>query len=136
MLLTDAIENGLDDLFRIGKELVTYRDDQDLVQKIEYYLAHDEERNAIAAAGQARTMGEHTYAHRAEALIRAVAATPAGQGASLRSASREDVREARWKVLTHLHVVDAILDDARAAGMGPARRAWAVAPVLARRLRR
>jgi hypothetical protein len=136
MLLTDAVENGLDELFSIGKELVTYRDDQDLLQKIEYYLSHDEERKAIAVAGEARTMGEHTYAHRTAALMRAVAVTPACEGAPMRSASREDARRARWKVWTHLHMVDAILDDARAAGMGPARRAWAVAPVLARRLRR
>lgn len=136
MLVTDAVRNGLDELYRIGKELVTYRDDRDLVQEIEYYLAHDEERSAIAAAGMARALSEHTYAHRAAALARAIGDTPAAAGAPLRAASPEAVRRSRWAVWTHLHMADAILDDARAAGMGPARRAWAVAPVMARRLLR
>ncbi len=134
MLLTDAVENGLDELFNVGTELVTYKDDQDLLKKIDYYLAHEEERAAIAAGGRARTMSEHTYAHRAAALVKIVSATPAGSGAPMRSASQEAVRRARRSVRTHLHMTDAILDDARAEGMGPLRRAWSVAPVIARRL--
>ena len=34
--------------FRIGEELVTYRDNRDLAQKIRYYLDQPEERDATA----------------------------------------------------------------------------------------
>lgn len=57
----DAAANGLDELFEIGREIVVYRDDRDLLDKIACYLAHDEERKGIARAGQERTLREYTY---------------------------------------------------------------------------
>jgi hypothetical protein len=68
LLLTDAKRN-LGELFEVGKEVVSYEGPDDLVQKIEYYLAHEDERREIAAAGQARTLDEHTYAHRMRELV-------------------------------------------------------------------
>jgi spore maturation protein CgeB len=59
-LLTETAPN-LADLFSPGREVVTYESEDDLVEKIEHYLEHDDERIAIAAAGQRRTLGEHTY---------------------------------------------------------------------------
>jgi spore maturation protein CgeB len=38
--------------FENGRELVIYEDYVDLVQKVQYYLAHDEERKEIARNGQ------------------------------------------------------------------------------------
>ena len=67
LLLTDDKRN-LPDLFRVGEELVTYRDEDDLVDKITYYLRDESEREEIAAAGQRRTLAEHTYAHRMREL--------------------------------------------------------------------
>jgi spore maturation protein CgeB len=60
MLLTDAGSN-LPDLFEPGREVITYAGVDDLVEKARYYLAHEEERLVIAAAGQARTLRDHTY---------------------------------------------------------------------------
>ncbi len=68
MLLTDAKSN-LGDLFEIGKEVVAYDGAADLAAKIEYFLDHEDERRAIADAGQRRTLAEHTYAHRMEDLV-------------------------------------------------------------------
>jgi spore maturation protein CgeB len=68
MLLTDATHN-LSDLFTPGREVVSYADEDELVEQIAYYLEHDRERRAIAAAGQARTLGEHTYGHRMAELL-------------------------------------------------------------------
>jgi len=45
----------------LGKEIVTYHDISDLIQKVRYYLEHDEERKAIAKAGYERAIHEHTY---------------------------------------------------------------------------
>ena len=63
LLLTDAGRN-LADLFDVGSEVVVYSGRDDLVEKVDYYLTHDDERREIAAAGQRRTLAEHTYAHR------------------------------------------------------------------------
>lgn len=63
MLLTDMKDN-LHELFEIGKEVVTYKTKEELLEKITYYLAHDDERKRIAKAGQERTLKEHTYEHR------------------------------------------------------------------------
>ena len=67
-LLTDAKEN-LGQLFELDREVVTYRSTEECVEKIRYLLEHDDERAAIAKAGQARTLREHTYAHRMQELV-------------------------------------------------------------------
>jgi glycosyltransferase involved in cell wall biosynthesis len=67
MLLTDEKDN-LDQLFELGTEVVSYSDVHDLVEKIRYYLAHEEERSAIAHAGQERTLKDHTYLQRMKEL--------------------------------------------------------------------
>jgi spore maturation protein CgeB len=72
LLLTDKIGNGLDELFVDGKHLVTYDNEAELLSKIEYYLAHEEERLSIAKIGQAEVHGKHTVQHRVQNIIDAV----------------------------------------------------------------
>ena len=60
LLLTEAAPN-LAALFASGEEVVAYESEDDLVEKIEHYLRNDDERVAIAAAGQRRTVEQHTY---------------------------------------------------------------------------
>ncbi|MHB8468468.1 MAG: CgeB family protein [Gaiellaceae bacterium] len=71
LLLTDGGRN-LADLFEPGREVAVYRDEDDLVAQIEHYLAHEDERHAIARAGQERTLHEHTYQHRMKDLLEIV----------------------------------------------------------------
>lgn len=66
-LLTDWKEN-LPELFEPDREVMAYRDAAECVEKIRWLLAHPDERQAIARAGQARTLREHTFARRAERL--------------------------------------------------------------------
>jgi spore maturation protein CgeB len=68
MLLTDE-RLDLNELFDVGREVVTYRDADDLSEKARWYLEHEGERAAIARSGQARTLAEHTYAHRMRELV-------------------------------------------------------------------
>jgi spore maturation protein CgeB len=68
LLLTDRKDN-LGELFEIGKEVVAYSSQEEAVDLINYYLAHPEEAQNIAAAGQARTLKEHTYALRMQELV-------------------------------------------------------------------
>lgn len=69
-LLTDA-RPGMSQLFEPGVHVATWRTPAECVEKIEYYLAHDAEREKIAAAGQKHTLNVHTYAHRAQMLAEA-----------------------------------------------------------------
>lgn len=68
MLITDAKEN-LGELFELGEEVETYNSSEELVEKINYYLKHNEEREKIALAGQRRTLKDHTYEVRAKKLL-------------------------------------------------------------------
>jgi spore maturation protein CgeB len=63
LLMTQHADN-LEDYYIIGKEVVTYKDTPDLIEKVRYYLAHSEEANNIARAGHERTLVEHTYEKR------------------------------------------------------------------------
>jgi spore maturation protein CgeB len=68
MLLTDRKDN-LGELFEIGKEVIAYSSQEEAAELIHYYLAHPEEAQSIAAAGQARTLKEHTYELRMKELV-------------------------------------------------------------------
>jgi spore maturation protein CgeB len=68
LLLTDEAKN-LGELFEPGREVVTYADADDLAEKVRHYLAHEDERSAVARAGQERTLREHTYAERMRELV-------------------------------------------------------------------
>ncbi len=63
LLVTDYKDN-LDDLFIVGEEIVAYRTREECIALVNYYLDHPDEAAEIAAAGQARTLGEHSYALR------------------------------------------------------------------------
>ncbi|OGR33188.1 MAG: hypothetical protein A2091_02820 [Desulfuromonadales bacterium GWD2_61_12] len=63
-LLTDFRPN-LTELFVADKEVVAYASHAECVEKVAWLLAHPVERAALARAGRARVLKEHTYAHRA-----------------------------------------------------------------------
>ena len=52
-----------------AQDLVQFDSVDDLVGKIRYYLAHDQEREAIAAHGLRTALNGHTYTHRAQEII-------------------------------------------------------------------
>ena len=63
-LLTDWKDN-LPELFEPEKEVVTYKSLEECIEKVKWLLDHPQEREAIAKAGQARTLKDHTFAQRA-----------------------------------------------------------------------
>lgn len=63
--------DNLRDFFVPDKEIVLYANTQDLAQKIRYYLAHPEEREAITRAGYARTLRDHDAKKRIEGDFKA-----------------------------------------------------------------
>lgn len=68
MLLTNYTPN-LEKLFEIGKDVVVYESPHDLMNKVDYYLNHNDEREAIASSGRSRSMNHHTYDVRSQKLI-------------------------------------------------------------------
>ena len=68
LLLTDW-KNNLGEMFVPGKEVLAYRTPEECAELIRYYLTHDEERQAVARAGQARTLRDHTYYQRMQELV-------------------------------------------------------------------
>ena len=72
LLLTDWKVN-LGEMFEPGREVVTYRTAAECAELIGYYVEHDAERDAIARAGQRRTLREHSYDQRMQELVDVVA---------------------------------------------------------------
>lgn len=60
----------LDEFFTPDREIVTFRDGTELVDKARYYLAHESEREKIRTAGLARARAEHTWHERFKMVFR------------------------------------------------------------------
>jgi spore maturation protein CgeB len=67
LLITDHKDN-LHELFLPDREVVEYRSVDEAIEKIRYYTEHPSEAEAVALAGQRRTLGEHSYLQRMEEL--------------------------------------------------------------------
>lgn len=88
-LLTDRGSN-LDELFEDGREVVTFDGVADAKEKIRYLLEHEDERKAIADAGRARTLGEHTVQKRVAVI---------DEWIQLGLAARRKATRTRWRGL-------------------------------------
>ncbi len=62
-LVTGNADN-LGDYYENDKEIIIYKNVNDLIERIGYYLKHDKERELIAQAGYERTLRNHTYEKR------------------------------------------------------------------------
>ena len=62
-LVTDWKEN-LHNFFEIDKEVVAYKSIDECIDKVKYLLEHDSEREAIAKAGQERTLRDYNLEKR------------------------------------------------------------------------
>ena len=57
------------DCFIPGEDFVFFESREDLMDKISYYLTHEEERIAIAQNGHQKIVSQHTYLHRVQEMI-------------------------------------------------------------------
>jgi len=55
--------------FEPDEEVVFYSSYEELLEKVEYYLKHDEERNRIARNAQQKVATEHTYLQRSQTML-------------------------------------------------------------------
>lgn len=67
-ILTGAPEN-LPEYYEPGKDLAVFGDLTDMIEKIRYYLKNDSERESLAKSGHERTMREHTFKQRLDAIF-------------------------------------------------------------------
>ena len=65
---------GVEENYEPNKEIVLYKhgDLQDLKEKIDYYLTHEAEREAIRQAGFERTVRDHTYINRWKTILETI----------------------------------------------------------------
>jgi spore maturation protein CgeB len=62
----------LGEFFDLDREVLVYRDGDELLDKVRYYLGHPKEADAIREAGHRRAKADHTYHRRFEQLFSAV----------------------------------------------------------------
>ena len=69
-LLTDIAKNsGQEEMFKDNEDLGIYSDDN-IADKVKYFLTHENEREKIANHGQQIILNAHTYEHRVDELIK------------------------------------------------------------------
>lgn len=66
---------GLANCYDIDREIGVYKDADDLIEKVQFYLAHDDLRETIALAGHERTLKDHTFASRFKTVFREMGLT-------------------------------------------------------------
>jgi Glycosyl transferases group 1 len=110
LLVANRIGNGLLDLFQEGKHLVTYQTQDELVERVAYYLAHDDERQAIARTGQAEVLAHHSYRQRAEKILSVVFRQAPGARAPLRGAAEKHLLAQYAELYSKFRLLDASFD--------------------------
>lgn len=62
-------QSEIEEYFKIGRDLETFASEAELLDKIEYYLAHEEERKAIARNGYEKAKENYSLRSRVEKML-------------------------------------------------------------------
>jgi GT2 family glycosyltransferase/tetratricopeptide (TPR) repeat protein/SAM-dependent methyltransferase len=76
LVTNDLTDNGQADFFRDGTHLATYRDADELLDKIDFYLKHPDTRAKVESAGMREVIEKHTYRHRMATILAAAEKLP------------------------------------------------------------
>ena len=89
LLITDRIENGLEELFEEGKHYVAYNDEIEAIEKIEHYLfKHDVDLKRIAECGRNEVFKKHTYNDRWEVVKKHIVKLGQTRPAQIRNSTK------------------------------------------------
>ncbi|OKP93063.1 spore maturation protein cgeB [Paenibacillus sp. P32E] len=66
--LSDA-RDDMGSFYKVGEEIDTFSSPQEMMEKIRFYLTHEEERCAMALRAFERTLKDHTYTKRLNQLL-------------------------------------------------------------------
>ncbi len=69
MFITDEVRADIRRAYKEGEEVVLFKNEDELKEKVKYYLEHDQERERIALAGYQRTVADHTYDKKIEQIV-------------------------------------------------------------------
>ncbi|QDT40357.1 SPBc2 prophage-derived glycosyltransferase SunS [Gimesia alba] len=72
LLTNDLAENGQAELFSEGQHFATYTCPEEMLDKVDYYLKHESEREKLARQGHELAFSQHTYQHRMQALLTSI----------------------------------------------------------------
>jgi spore maturation protein CgeB len=68
-LLCTGFTDELADMFEPDREILVYRNQYELLDKVRFYLNHPAEAEIIRKAGRARALADHTYQNRFKTLF-------------------------------------------------------------------
>lgn len=71
---------GIEDYFEIGNEIACFEDPADMMDRIRYYLTHEEERCRMALAGWRKAARKYTSGHMVARVFREIENGTAGTG--------------------------------------------------------
>ena len=99
LLVTGRVNNRLETLFARDEHLIAFDDEEDAISRIDYYLAHEDERARIANAGYLDVHRSHTYTERFRSLPERLTARGRGVAPARRmsAATIEDIYQRRHK---------------------------------------
>jgi hypothetical protein len=134
LLITGPVDPAFDEMFQEGVHFVRYKTDPDLFDKIDYYLAHDEERERIARAGQAEVLARHRFEHRVRDIMQIVSNLDPPLAAPARGQSIERVAGYYMRAYMRRSEADAVYRTAM--HYLPRRARWGALPYWAGALAR
>jgi len=127
LLITDRIGNGQTDFFEDRVHLVEYEDDQQMVDAIAYYLAHEQERAAISQSGSKLVRSSHTYQQRSDTLLQTIFADmPPRLAAPIRQLSDAEARYAYLKFYARLGQLDVLMNQLQTRRQRPTLQMWGI----------
>ena len=126
LLITGPTDPAFDEMFQEGVHFIRYRDDQDLFDKIDYYLAHEKERERIARAGQTEVLAHHRFDDRVKTMLDIISHLDPPLAAPARSQPPEVV--ARYYMQAYMRRGEADAVYRTALHYLPKRDRWAAFP--------
>lgn len=129
LLLTRRVANGQELLFEEGVHFAAFETEAELYDKIDYYLSHESERAAIAAAGLAEIRANHRLEQRLTQLLDIVQSNPEPV-APIRCMQPHDVDLYYALLYEHWRKIDAIASLVQRARRANRRWYHLMAPAL------
>ncbi len=65
-------QQEIEDYFVIGQDIEVFRDVDELLEKVSYYLSHEKERLRIAMNGYQKVRDQFSYTHQLEYILQTV----------------------------------------------------------------
>jgi hypothetical protein len=107
LMLCQETDGGLDDLFVRGEHLVVFNTEAEMYERIDYYLAHDAEREEIASRGQRCVRQHHTWAHRMKPVCEVISGS--GLPAPARAMTHSEIKELYARAYYRRQKIDLLL---------------------------